>query len=307
MKPRPVPADKERCCVLNCPSNHSVKSHRFPSDKTTGSAWIKFSGNVNLPYLKYEEIYGSGYVICHCHFKASDYQCGVKRQLKEGVVPSLFLPENSKANVCVGQCGDEGIDLENDENSTALINVTSPPKNFSLITFRNKLPETPENDSCRQSSFVLSPKMTNFTSGGIITSTPKRSKSVISSCIWKEIFNANCVEKSENMMKVDLGSFQPSSSTFSQEEYLQKKTISENVRVVESETEKGEGAYKLQSRANKRTIWKKTNLDDKTLKMYEHVLQAKKERYNYKRKCKRYFCLYTIKYFDFKTKYTKKF
>ena len=106
-------------------------------------------------------------------------------------------------------------------------------------------------------------------------------------------------------MKVDLGSCQPSSSTFSQEEYLQKKTIYENIRAVESETEKGEGASKLQSTANKRTIWKKTNLDDKTLKMYKHVLQAKKECDNYKRKCKRYFCLYTIKYFDFKTKYKK--
>ena len=220
-------------------------------------------------------------MICHCHFKASDYQCGVKRRLKEGVVPSLFLPENSETNVCVGQCGDEGIDLENDENSTASINVT-PPKNFSPITFRNKLPKTPENDSCRRSSFELSLKMTNFTSGGIITSTPKRSKSVISSCIRKEIFNENCVERSENMMEVDLGSFQPSSSTFSQEENLQEKTISENVRAVESETEKVEGASKLQSRANKRTIWKKINLDDKTLKMDEHVLQAKKERDNYK-------------------------
>ena len=60
----------------------------------------------------------------------------------------------------------------------------------------------------------------------------------------------------------------------------------------------------LKSRACKRMLWNRKNLDEATRKMYEHVLEARKERDNYRTKSLRY-CSLNFSHFPFETKYTK--
>lgn len=56
----------------------------------------------------------------------------------------------------------------------------------------------------------------------------------------------------------------------------------------------------------RRLVWKKKSLDPNTKKIYEHLLEARKELDNYKTKNKRYVCLMgSAQPFLFYSKYTK--
>ena len=78
---------------------------------------------------------------------------------------------------------------------------------------------------------------------------------------------------------------------------------SESVECSDVKNKKKEST--LFSRPSRRLVWKTSDLDDKILKMYEHVLEAKKERDMYRKKSKRYFFFHSFTHFDFQTKYTK--
>lgn len=92
MKPRPIPKDKQRCSVLDCPSGRREKSHHYPMNQEIGLKWVAAANNPRLYDLTYKQIYENRYKICYLHFKPEDYSCGLRRRLKEGAIPSLMLP-----------------------------------------------------------------------------------------------------------------------------------------------------------------------------------------------------------------------
>ena len=96
---------------------------------------------------------------------------------------------------------------------------------------------------------------------------------------------------------------------FSEEIRAEGETANEDIETSDvNEIENAASSTKgLKSRGFKRLIWKNTELDENTRKMYEHVLEAKREIHVLKRKNLRYCNMHWLKYFQSKTKYTTNF
>ena len=95
--------------------------------------------------------------------------CGVRKRLKEGTVPTLFLPEQ-KENLSSRVKNDLKIDLEKTENFSAEINVTPPRNEFSPIYYRNWTPKQSGNIAFwRKSLLLVSAEKENSVSDGLIS------------------------------------------------------------------------------------------------------------------------------------------
>ena len=306
--------DKQRCSVLNCSSTRREKYHQYPKCKTTGSAWVRASGNPNLLGLTYEEVLEGRYVICCHHFRPDDYRCSSRlRKLKEKAVPSLLLPEEENNPSKNRPPAEEKIDVEEKENSSpnASVNVSPSKANFSPITFRNWPFKSSESDCFRKSSLVI----TDESNDSSFPLTPKSSRGNLrkdkgslkeeKDLVSVPSSSVNCGNESEtDNTLLALNPFENVTSGNTQdavvpstEETVQASKLNEKV----DEAVKKTG---LKSRACKRMLWKRRNLDEATRKMYEHVLEARKERDNYRTKSLRY-CSLNFSHFPFEIKYTK--
>ena len=196
MTSRGRPRDKQRCSVMDCPSTRREKSHHFPKYENLGDKWVKATGNPDLLDLNYQQIYDNKYCICLRHFAKEDHLCGVRKRLKEGTVPTLFLPEQ-KESLSSRVKNDLKIDLEKTENSSAEINFTSPRNEFSPIYYRNWTPKQSGNIAFwRKSSLLVSAEKENSVSDGLI-STPKTEREKLRRRIFSEV-NANNTEETSN-------------------------------------------------------------------------------------------------------------
>ena len=125
--------------MIDCPSTRREKSHHFPNNENLGAKWVKATGNPDLLDLSYQQIYNNKYCICLRHFANEDHLCGVRKRLKEGTIPKLFLPEQEK-DFSSRVKNDSKIDLEKTENCSAEKNVTPTRNEFSPFFYRNWTP-----------------------------------------------------------------------------------------------------------------------------------------------------------------------
>lgn len=85
------------CCVLGCSSGVHLPFHSFPKNEIMANRWKRAIQSEKIQHLTDEQLRKC--VVCYRHFADSDYESIYKlRRLKPGVVPSLFLPENSNNN-----------------------------------------------------------------------------------------------------------------------------------------------------------------------------------------------------------------
>ena len=175
MTSRGRPRDKQRCSMIDCPSTLREKSHHFPKNENLGAKWVKATGNPDLLDLSYQQIYDNKYCICLGHFANEDHLCGVRKSLKKGTVPTLFLLEQ-EGDFSSRVKNDSKIHLEKIENCSAEINVTPTRNEFSPISNRNWNPRKSGNGAFwRKSSLLVSAEKENSVSGGL-TATPKTEK-----------------------------------------------------------------------------------------------------------------------------------
>ena len=191
------PRDKQRCSVIDCPSTRREKSHHFPKYENLGDKWVKATGNPDLLDLNYQQIYDNKYCICLRHFANEGHLCGVRKRLKEGTVPTLFLLEQ-EGDFSSRVKNDSKIDLEKIENCSAEINVTPTRNEFSPISFlRNwNLGKSGNDAFWRKSSLLVSAEKENSVSGGL-TATPKTEREKLRRRIFSEV-NANNMEETSN-------------------------------------------------------------------------------------------------------------
>ncbi|XP_033225224.1 uncharacterized protein LOC117178093 [Belonocnema kinseyi] len=256
-------SDKQKCSVLSCPSTRREKYHQYPKCERIGCKWVRATANPELQKLTYKEVLEKRFVICFHYFWTEDYRFSTKvKKLKEGAVPSLLLPEtpqNKPAN--------EKIDVEEENLSPhASLNRSPFKEKFSPITFRHWISKSPGSVSLRESSLVRCAEYSD-------SSVPSTSK-LLSSCVHSE--NA----------AVDVSLDIPEIGESSKEgENLQESTgpLTDEAINANVPTESVE-IPRLKSRACKRLVWKKRDLDENTREMYEHVLEARRERDSYRKR-----------------------
>ena len=182
--------------MIDCPSTRREKSHHFPKNENHGAKWVKATGNPDLLDLSYQQIYDSKYCICLRHFANEDHLWGVRKRLKEGTVPTLFLPEQED-DFSSRVKNDSKIDLEKPKNCSAEINVTPTRNEFSPISYRNWTPRKFGNGAFwRKSSLLVSAEKENSVSGGL-TATPKTEREKLRRRIFSEV-NANNTKETSN-------------------------------------------------------------------------------------------------------------
>ena len=110
MTSRGRPRDKQKYSVIDCPSTCREKSHHFPKNENLGAKSVQATGNPDLLDLNYQQMHDNKYRICLRYISKEDHLCGVHKRLKEGTVPTLFLPEQ-KENLSSRVKNDLKIDL----------------------------------------------------------------------------------------------------------------------------------------------------------------------------------------------------
>ncbi|XP_043471796.1 uncharacterized protein LOC122504667 [Leptopilina heterotoma] len=157
---------KQDCCIVpNCKSGRRITRHCFPKDKYFGKKWIKAIKSPFLREMTYDSIRKKRLSVCYLHFPEDSWYHGVKPRLKQDAIPSLQLPERfikkeelrdkkKSIDLPVGNIND----LPNIKFDIIDMTITSiMPK---IWDFSSSL--TTENNSIRESSFVLSKIMENF-------------------------------------------------------------------------------------------------------------------------------------------------
>ena len=161
---------------------------------------------------------------------------------------------------------------------------------------------------------ILTPKFSRKSSDHILTYTPKAHNEKLTRKLISEFHPTNMQkivdpEGSINsnstsslghdriFRKIKSQRYSPNIAT------AEKSLKSENVECTDLSQKTKSPFF---SRPSKRLMRRATDLDENTLKMYEHVLQARKELRKYRKRNRRYCFEHSFKHFDFKTKYTKK-
>lgn len=83
-----MPSNK--CSVLGCESERTVKKHVFPLIDAEYDMWVLRTGNKKLEGLSKSHVRKT-FLVCCNHFSNSCYSTGTKR-LKRGSMPTLLLP-----------------------------------------------------------------------------------------------------------------------------------------------------------------------------------------------------------------------
>ena len=168
MDTKRISKDKGKCAVQNCLSTRQEHSHRFPKSTVIASRWIEAARSPRLIGLTPKQVHDNRYVICHLHFHPQDYQCSIRRKLKEGTVPSLLLPEETDRSSSSAEI-DEKIDVDRKEDSSHGITVTPSSADFSPVTFRNSYQKSTGSNSDRQTCSLAAVESGN----SIFATTPK--------------------------------------------------------------------------------------------------------------------------------------
>ena len=239
--------------------------------------------------------------------------CSSRQRLKDEAVPSLILPlkGESKVNESDNVAAESNdcepvIDvIDQDASPSTSINISLPKTEFSPVKYCHSVSSSPRQGALTDSTLHFPGE-----SNGLKSTTSRRGK-----CSKRKLhmqvaenIGANSVENSVKLVTDE--STQPPNlcSQIVEEIIIDDSPALENVcaekvqsafskdgassstekKCAISEENENKSKARVQIRPSKRLVWKKVELDESTKKMYEEVLDAKKQVDNYKTKARRY-------------------
>lgn len=161
---------KQDCCVVpNCKSGRRITRHCFPKDKYLGRKWMKAIKSPFLREMTYDLIRKKRLSVCYLHFPEDSWYHGVKPRLKQDAIPSLQLPERfikkeelrdrkKSIDLPAGNVNDLP-NIKVDIIDSTITSIMPKIWDFSSSSLSSL---ATENNSIRESSFVLSKNMENF-------------------------------------------------------------------------------------------------------------------------------------------------